>query len=147
MRKTTLVALAAATLIGTGVAVGVSQADAQGAPPAPPPGMAGPGPGMHRPMMGEGHGPMEGRMRFMGGMMRRMRQFALIYPAQDRALSGPDVQKIAEAFLLFNGNHTWKVTEVTEQPDQVTFALATADGTAIAHFTMDRHSAHVERVN
>ncbi len=49
-----------------------------------------------------------------------MRQFALIYPAADRNLSGADVQKIAEAFLLFNGNHSWKVTEVTEEPDQVT---------------------------
>ena len=59
-----------------------------------------------------------------------MREFALIYPAPDRALSGPDVQKIAEAFLLFNGNHTWKVTEVVEEPNRVTFALATADGAA-----------------
>ena len=82
-----------------------------------------------------------------GGWMRGLREFALIYPARDRALSGPDVQKIAEAFLLFNGNHTWKVTEVTEQPDVVTFALATPDGTAIAHFAMDRHPARPMRLS
>ena len=79
--------------------------------------------------------------------MRRMREFSLVYPAPDRALSGPDVQKIAEAFLLFNGNHTWKVTEVTEEPNRVTFAFATPDGTAIAHFAMDRHTARPERLN
>ena len=87
---------------------------------------------MHRPAM---------------GWMRRLRQFALIYPAQDRNLSGADVQKIAEAFLLFNGNHSWKVTEVTEQPETVGFAFATPDGTAIAHFAMDRHTGRPERLN
>ena len=100
----------------------------------------GMGPGMHRPMM-------DGRMGHMGGMMRRMRAFALVYPAADRALSGADVQKIAEAFLLFNGNHTWKVTEVTEEPNRVTFAVATPDGTAIAHFAMDRHTARPDRIS
>ena len=86
-------------------------------------------------------------MRRMGGMMRRMRQFALVYPTADRALSGPDVQKIAEAFLLFNGNHSWKVTDLTEQPDSVRFAFATPDGTAIAHFAMDRHTARPQRLD
>ncbi len=80
-------------------------------------------------------------------MMRRMRQFALVYPVRDRALSGPDVQKIAEAFLLFNGNHTWKVTEVTEEGDRVLFAFATADGAPIAHFAMDRHTGRPTRIS
>jgi hypothetical protein len=91
------------------------------------------------------HGP--GRPWRFGRMMHRMREFALIYPAPDRNLSGPDVQKIAEAFLLFQGNHTWKVTEVKEEPNRVTFALATPDGTAIAHFAMDRHTARPERLD
>ena len=38
--------------------------------------------------------------------MRRLRTFALIYPQQDRNLTPPDVQKIAEAFLLWRGNHS-----------------------------------------
>ena len=144
MRKTILLTLLAGSLIGAGAAMGVSQAEAQAAPPAPP-AMDGPGP--HRPMDGMRGGRMEGRMRPMGGMMRRMRAFALVYPAADRALSGPDVQKIAEAFLLFNGNHSWKVTEVTEEAGRVTFALATPDGTAIAHFAMDRHTGRPERLS
>ena len=142
MRKTIILALLAGSLVGAGAAVCITQADAQGAPMPP----AMPGPGMHRPMGDMPRGPMEGRERHMGGMMRRMRAFALVYPAADRALSGPDVQKIAEAFLLFNGNHSWKVTEVTEEPNRVTFALATPDGTAIAHFAMDRHTGRPERL-
>ena len=97
------------------------------------------GEGMMREGVGHPYGP--------GGMMRRMREFSLIYPAPDRALSGADVQKIAEAYLLLNGNHAWKVTEVTEMPDRVTFALATPDGAAIAHFALDRHTARPERLN
>ena len=157
MKKMIALALAAGIAVGGGAALVVDQAQAQDAPhPPPPPGMMGdPGPGM---MAGRGpgvegrgpggmmHGP--GGMGWrMGRMMHRMREFALIYPAPDRNLSGPDVQKIAEAFLLFNGNHTWKVTEVTEEPNQVNFALATPDGTAIAHFTMDRHTGRPERLN
>ncbi len=147
MNKLFALVVATAVCAGTGAAVVGSRADAQD---APRPGMTGQfRPGMGGPGMGErgmGGGEREG-MRRPGMMMRRMRAFSLIYPAADRNLSGPDVQKIAEAFLLFNGNHTWKVTEVTEQPDEVSFALATPDGTAIAHFTMDRHTGRPERVN
>ncbi len=155
-QKTIAFTLAAAITIGGGAAL-LGRADAQDAPhPPPPPAMMdgpyhGPmrdgmhGPMMHGPMM-QGpmmHGPMAGRWR----MMRWMRQFALIYPAPDRNLSGPDVQKIAEAFLLFNGNHSWKITEVTEEPDQVRFAIATPDGTAIAHFAMNRHTGRPTRLD
>jgi hypothetical protein len=148
MRKTIMLALVAGGLAaGGGLAALATQAHAQGAPP--PPGEDGGGPGMHRPPMG---GPMGGPMHHgpmghMGGMMHRMREFALIYPAEDRNLSGADVQKIAEAFLLLNGNHNWKVTEVKEEPNRVTFALATPNGDAIAHFAMDRHTARPERLN
>ena len=41
-----------------------------------------------------------------------LRNFALVYRQADRQLAPADVQKIAEAFLLWNGNHTWKVTDV-----------------------------------
>ncbi|WP_158747222.1 hypothetical protein [Acidisphaera sp. L21] len=160
MRKTIMLALVAGSLAaGGGIAAVATEAHAQGAPPAAAPAAddatmpGGAGPGMHRPPMGfMGHGPMGGADRgpmgrMHGGMMRRMRAFALIYPVADRNLSGADVQKIAEAFLLFNGNHTWKVTEVKEEPNRVTFALATPDGTAIAHFAMDRHTARPQRLN
>ena len=142
MRKITflaLLALALAALVVT-LSSGLAMAqDASGGPPA----------GMERPGLREGmtrEGMMrEGMMR--EGMMRRMREFGLIYPSPDRALSGADVQKIAEAYLLLNGNHGWKVTNVTETPDRVTFALATPDGAAIAHFAMDRHTARPERLD
>ena len=149
MRKIVPIALAALFAAGSLFTLTGSQADAQGAPPAPPvagdqqPGMGPPG---MRPGMGPGMA-RGGMHRPPMGWMHRLRQFALIYPAPDRNLSGADVQKIAEAFLLFNGNHTWKVTEVTEQPETVSFALATPDGTAIAHFAMDRHTGRPERLN
>ena len=141
MNKLIALTLAAGIGFGSGAVIIGTRADAQDAPhpPGPPPGM-----------MEEHRGGMfgdQGGMRQRGMAMRRLRQFALIYPAADRNLSGPDVQKIAEAFLLFNGNHAWKVTEVTEEPNRVTFALATPDGTAIAHFAMDRHTARPERLN
>ena len=152
MRKAIILAAITGGVLAGGVAAWSPVAGAQTAPPAPPPPADG---GMHRP--GDGR-PMGGGMdrmgdeRYGGGMrhddmMQRMRQFALIYPARDKMLSGPDVQKIAEAFLLINGNHTWKITEVQEQPDVVTFALATPDGTAIARFEMDRHSARPRRIS
>ena len=152
MKRTIAVALAAGIAWDGGSALFSGHAAAQEAPrPPPPPMMDGRGP-PGGPMDGGPAGGMRGPQmagqgwRF-GRVMRRMRQFALVYPAPDRALSGPDVQKIAEAFLLFNGNHSWKVTEVTEEPNRVTFALATPDGTAIAHFAMDRHTARPERLN
>jgi hypothetical protein len=154
MNKIAALTLAAGIALGGGAFV-AGPAQAQDAPHPPPPGMMGGpgGPGGPGGMMREGgpggmmreHGP--GRPWRFGRMMHRMREFALIYPAPDRNLSGPDVQKIAEAFLLFQGNHTWKVTEVKEEPNRVTFALATPDGTAIAHFAMDRHTARPERLD
>ena len=43
--------------------------------------------------------------------------FALVYPQEDRKLTPPDVQKIAEAFLLWRGNHSWKVVDVAPAAD------------------------------
>ena len=146
------IALSLAAALGAGTAVALDHtARAQDAGRPGMMGERGPGmdrPGMDRPGMREfgGREQHEG-MRRPGPWMQRMRQFALIYPTTDRNLSGADVQKIAEAFLLFNGNHSWKVTEVKEAPDQVSFAFATPDGAAIAHFTMDRHTGRPERVD
>jgi hypothetical protein len=92
------------------------------------------------------------------GWMHRMREwregrrpippgtFALVYRHEDRQLAPPDVQKIAEAFLLWNGNHTWKVVNVAAAADgSIGFSLATQEGSVIASFTMDPHSGRVTR--
>ena len=57
------------------------------------------------------------------------------------------MQKIAEAFLLWNGNHTWKVIDVAAASDgAIGFSLATQEGSVIASFTMDPHSGRVTRI-
>jgi hypothetical protein len=137
MGKTVLAALAGLAISGT--AAGIVVARAQPAPPAPDAG----GPPQHG--MGWMH---RGDWQQRGGMMQRLRAFALVYPQKDRKLSPPDVQKIAEAFLLWHGNHDWKVINVAPTPDgPIGFALATQDGSVIARFTMDPHSAKVERIS
>ena len=127
---------ALAVLAIGGAATGIMIADAQPAPP--PPAMEGRPPGMG--WMHRGHDWQQGEG------MRRPRTFALIHPQQDRKLTPPDVQKIAEAFLLWRGNHSWKVVEVAPAADGgIGFALATQEGSVIARFTMDPHSARVTR--
>ena len=65
---------------------------------------------------------------------------------KDRNLTPPDVQTIAQAFLLWHGNHTWKVVNVAPTSDgAIGFSLATEDGSVIATFTMDPHTGHVTR--
>jgi len=77
----------------------------------------------------------------------RPRDFALIYRQADRALSPADVQKIAEGFLLWNGNHSWKVTDVAASADgPIGFNLSTPEGSVVAKFTMDPHSGRITRV-
>jgi hypothetical protein len=99
------------------------------------------------------HGPGGGRWGGWGGWMHEhhahrmemMRKFALVYRADDRKLTPPDVQKIAEAFLLWNGNHTWKVLNVKPNGDVIGFDLGAGDGSLIASFTMDPKTGHVDR--
>jgi hypothetical protein len=70
-----------------------------------------------------------------------------LFRPDDRQLTAPEVQKIAEAFLLWNGNRTWKVTEVAAGPDgRIGFAFATAEGSVIARFTMDSKTGRVRRI-
>ena len=153
MRKTVLFTVAVLALGGT-AAVALSTgvgAQPTGGPPAGRP-------------MGAGRGMMDEGPRGDGPgwhMMHRMqaehpgagrtfdpRDFALIHRPEDRKLTVPEVQKIAEAFLLWNGNHSWKVTEVKEAPDnRVSFALATAEGGVIARFAMDRKDGRVTRTD
>jgi hypothetical protein len=133
MRKTILTTLAVLTI--GGAATGILIANAQ---PAPPPGVE------NQPhWMGWTHHDRDGRH---GEWMQRLRTFALVYPQEDRKLTPPDVQKIAEAFLLWRGNHTWKVIDVAPTADDaIGFGLATQEGSVIAHFTMDPHSGRLTR--
>ncbi len=142
--RQTLLAAAAAFIVG-GIATGAVLSQAQPAPPpaqqmdAPPPGhhwMGGWG-GHHAGPGGHAWGHHDGGMR----------AFALIYREHDRQLAPADVQKIAEAFLLWNGNHTWKVTNVAATADgPIGFSLATPQGEVIAKFTMDPHTGKIQRI-
>jgi hypothetical protein len=136
--RNTLLAAAVAFVVG-GAAAGSLMTYAQPAPsanppptvePAPPPGPAGWGDHWR-----EGHRPAP------------FSTFALVYRQRDRNLSTADVQKIAEAFLLWHGNHSWKVIDVAPTSDgTIGFALATQEGSVVARFTMDPHSGRLERV-
>lgn len=134
--RNTIVAAVAAFVLGA-VSTGVVIAWAQPVPQAGPP-LAADGPMARGPGMGRGPGPWADRMReHHARRMQMMRAFALIPRPDDRHLTPPDVQKIVEAFLLWNGNHTWKVTNVKMDGDAIAFDLATADGSVIASYTMD----------
>ncbi len=71
----------------------------------------------------------------------------LLYTAPDRKLSQDDVRRIAEAFLLWHGNHEWRVTQLASDADHVTFSIATAQNTVIAGFSMDRHTGMLNRTS
>jgi len=140
MRKTLLATVGAALIgsAGTGALMAYAQPapppapDVDGAPPAPHPGWGG---WLHR----WGHGP-DGRGPGGPGT------FALVFRQGDRNLSPSDVKTIAEGFLLWNGNHDWKVTDVAPAGDNaVGFALATKEGAVVARFTIDRHTGKVTR--
>jgi hypothetical protein len=144
MRQTLLTA-AAAFVIG-GIATGAVLSQAQPAPPPGPP-MAGP-PMDGPPMAGRPpHGMMAGMHRPDHDRPFNPRDFALIYRQPDRKLAPADVQKIAEGFLLWNGNHSWKVTDVAPTSDgPIGFSLSTPEGSVVAKFTMDPRSGKIARV-
>ncbi len=140
--RQTLLAVAAFTM--GGIVTGAVLSQAQPAAP-PPPGehamgehaMGGPG---ERPRMGWMHGGEHGRPF-------SPRSFALIYRQADRQLGAADVQKIAEAFLLWNGNHSWKVSDVAASAEgPIGFSLTTPEGSVVAKFTMDPHTGRIARV-
>jgi hypothetical protein len=80
-------------------------------------------------------------------MWHRAAMFGLFFRPADKQLTAADVQKIAEAFLLWQGNRDWKVTQVAAGPDgKIGFAFATADGGVIARFTMDSKTGRLARV-
>ncbi len=78
---------------------------------------------------------------------RLIQTWGLFFNQRDKNLSNSDVQVLAEAILLIHGNHDWKVTDVADAADgQATFAYATADGSVIARFSIDRHSGRIIRI-
>jgi hypothetical protein len=146
--RQTLLAAAAAFVIG-GIATGAVLSQAQPAPPLAQemdgsPMHPGPNPDGHPGMMGWRHHMMREGMR---SGPPNLRAFALVYRQEDRNLAPADVQKIAEAFLLWNGNHSWKVSNVAPSADgPIGFSLTTPDGSVVAKFTMDPHSGRFQRV-
>lgn len=146
MRKTIMAAVVVSAITGAAAGSMVGLAAAQDNASAPL--LGGPSAEMgqhpdwmrHPGMMRWLHHRHEGRF---GGP----RPFGLFYQQSDRQLTTAEVQKIAEAFLLWHGNRTWKVAGIAENPDNtVGFAYAAPDGTLIAKFTMDRRTGHIARV-
>jgi len=141
--RQTLLAAAAAFVIG-GIAIGAVLSQAQPAPSptqqadgAPPEHHWAGGWGRHR-------GPEGRRWARRDGSSR---PFALVYRQQDRRLAPADVQKIVEGFLLWNGNHTWKVADVASMADgPIAFSLTTQEGSVIAKFTIDPHTGRIHRL-
>jgi hypothetical protein len=151
MNKTIVTAVAAFVLGSVSTGVLLAHAQSVGGPPGAAPGLGSPpamdgsgmGPGRG---MGRGQGPWAERMdEHRAHRMEIMRVFALIDRPDDRKLTPPDVPKIAEAFLLWNGNHTWKVINVKPDGDVIAFDLATADGSVIAHYAMDPKTGRPSR--
>lgn len=146
--RQTIIAAAAAFVIG-GISTGAMLSHAQPLVPAQqesdrgmPAGHPEKGGWGHR-MDGNGHH----MGRFGGPRHGGMQAFGLIHRQPDRQLAPADVQKIAEAFLLWNGNHTWKVTDVAPSADgPIAFSLTTPEGSTVAKFTMDPHSGKIARV-
>jgi hypothetical protein len=151
VRRTILVAIAASAITGAAASSMIQLAAAQQTPSTeqPMPMMRGPGM-MPREGMGWHPGWMN-RMHEMMAMRGMHRPFApgtfALFPRDvDRHLSGADAQKIAEALLLWHGNHSWKVADVVENPDTVGFAYTAPDGTVIARFTIQRKTGRIARV-
>ena len=142
MRKSLIAATAALALAAGGAAMPLAQA----APPPPGP-MGGPpmggpmgGPHPHPWMRGMWHHPPHPRLIAPG-------TFALMFHPKDRQLTAADVSAIATGFLRWNGNHSWKVIDVKPVDDaHIGFAYATADGSVIARFTINRHTGRIRRM-
>lgn len=157
MRKILMLAAAVAVAgAGTGA---LAQSAPSNAPSPPGPQAAAPGsqgtePGMERGMGGgwrHQHAGERGEQRAeQHGEHRAMgfgRTFGLFAPQPDKHLSPADVQQIAQAILLWNGNHDWKVAQVQSGPNhQVTFAYTSPDGTVIAKFAINQDTGRISRL-
>ncbi|HET6305769.1 MAG TPA: hypothetical protein VFG12_01205 [Rhodopila sp.] len=142
--RSTILAAAVAFVVG-GIATGAVLSHAQPVPPPAPQGDQAGAPQQHWAGGWRMHRGPQGGQWHRG--FNRERPFALVYRQHDRQLTPADVQKIAEGFLLWNGNHTWKVANVAARPDgAIGFDMTTPDGSVIAQFTMDPHSGRIHRI-
>jgi hypothetical protein len=65
----------------------------------------------------------------------------------NKNLTNDDVRKIAEAGLLWFGERTWRIGEVTDSGSRTArFTLTTENGGVIATFEMDRDTGRLRRV-
>jgi hypothetical protein len=150
MRKSLMIA-GSCLALAAGGAGAAALAQNAATTPAPPTENAAPSasPQPARHWMGMGGWHHRGR-----GFAERARQmpfapgtFALFARQPDKHLSAADVQTIAQAILLWNGQHEWKVTQVEPgQNNQVTFAYAAPDGTVIAKFAINQDTGRIDRV-
>ena len=150
--------LAVAALLAGGV-VPPMLADAQTAPAAGAPAQVlpaqtpPPGPMRVPPSAGAwAHGPAPGwappwmARHAMHAAFAWRRTWGLFHRSADLALSPSDVQTIAEGLLLRNGEHDWKVGDVTANADHtVSFAFVTTHGDVIARFVMDTQNGRIRR--
>jgi hypothetical protein len=75
------------------------------------------------------------------------RNWGLFYPQAEKNLSVADVQTLAQALLLRDGNHTWKVANIAQnQDDTVSFTFTSGNGDIIARFAMDTHTGRLRRL-
>ena len=123
------------------------------------PGMPGRGMAMmHGPAGGAGpeawarpgmNGPwMNGPWMKQHALFAWRKTWALFHRPADLGLSPSDVQTIAEAILLRNGEHDWTVGDVTQNADHtVSFAFVTAHGDVIARFTMNTIDGRITRTD
>ena len=149
MRRTVLAAIAAVSIAAAGGGALLAQAQPAPAPPAAH------GRSAVRRWTGRPAGPGAGWMRWMhhrwerGEGRRRPFEpgtFALFHRPDDRQLTPADVQTIAQALLVWNGNHTWKVIDVGPGADgQIGFAYAAPDNTVIARFSIDTKTGRLTR--
>jgi hypothetical protein len=143
--------VAALSLAGAaaGGSAALAQAAARNATPTTESAAAAPhGPGGHMEGMrwGHHHGAHD-RGKEGQNRLAAPGTFGLFAPQQEKNLSPEDVQQIAQAILLWHGNHDWKVGQVQPgQNHQVTFAYTAQDGTVIAKFAISQDTGRITRV-
>lgn len=129
----------------------IAPAFAQQPPPPPPPGQEQPGGPGRGPWGGPGMGPGMGPMGGPGGWHHHRGgpggMGGLFYHREDKQLTAAEVQRIAEAFLLWQGERSWRVTDVHEAANNtVEFSITTAQGGVVAKFSMDRKTGRPRRI-
>jgi hypothetical protein len=116
----------------------LAQPDGSSDAPATDPGGMGPAPGPGRCGPG-GRGP---------GGPGWDHKFSLFAPVTNKNLSFSDVKIIAAALLLEHGNHTWQVSNILPEPNQmIEFSYTSQHGDIIASFDINTITGEITRVN